>query len=166
LNNISQSDKDKALTFKLNAPAKVYVHSTEEVSSFDTRALFIYQSSHVMDLLITMKETFTVSDAKQLSITQRKCLFSDEKLLSYYHNDGYSLSACMKQCRMERALQSCKCIPPFYEPATLNGKRCALENLKCLAENSHNITDHRGCKHCRLNCLSTIFEADKYTKLY
>lgn len=46
------------------------------------------------DLLITMKQIYTTEDTKQLSIGQRKCIFSDEFKLDYYEGE-YTFSSCM-----------------------------------------------------------------------
>lgn len=165
LYSIYKTDKDKAITFRLKAPAKIYVHSADELSSYDSRFQFVYELMHKMDFLITMKETLTADDAKQLSMNQRKCSFPGEIVLSHHANDSYSLSACLKQCRMTRALKSCKCVPPFYVGRIeKNGNRlCEFKDFKCLSENSQNITDYNGCHHCKLNCMSTVFETDKFT---
>lgn len=159
-----ETDRKWAVTFVLNLPAEIYIHSTEEVLGHDTRAQFVYEEGYSMDMLISMKQTYTTDDTKQLSMTQRKCLYQGEVDLNYYKNDIYSLSACMKQCRMERAYKRCKCIPPFYEPATRSLKQCTLSDFKCLAEQQLNITDIGGCRHCGLSCLNTVYEAEKYTK--
>lgn len=111
-----------------------------------------------------MKQTYTTDDAKQLTVGQRKCLFQGEIDLNYYKNDIYSLSACMKQCRMQKANKLCGCIPPFYAPTTGNKfRQCSLSDFKCLQENLNNITGIRGCLHCELSCLNTVYESEKFT---
>lgn len=150
--------------FALNNPSKVYLHSIEEVSSYDIRSQFLWDESFSVDLLISMKQTYTTDDAKQLTVGQRKCIFQGEIDLNYYKNDIYSLTACMKQCRMQKADKLCKCIPPFYEPATGNYRECTLSDFKCLADNRNNITDIRSCKDCELSCLNTVYESEKFIK--
>lgn len=68
-----------------------------------------------MEVRISKKNTYTTDDARQLSIGQRKCIFSDEIKLNYFP-DAYTFSSCMKQCRMNKAIKLCKCNPPFYKP--------------------------------------------------
>lgn len=164
INNLLETDRKWSISFILSSPSEVYIHSTEEVLGYDTRAQFLYEENYSVDLLISMKQTYTTEDTKQLSITQRKCLYQGEVDLTYYKNDIYSLSACVKQCRMQRAFQRCKCIPPFYKPATGSFKQCTLSDFKCLTEQRESITDIGGCRHCGLSCLNTVFEAEKYTK--
>jgi acid-sensing ion channel, other len=164
MNNLFETDKKWATTFVLNHPSKVYLHSTEEITGNDILPSFTWDVSFSIDLLITMKQTYTTDDAKQLTIGQRKCIFQGEEDLDYFKNDVYSLSACMIQCRMNKANKLCKCIPPFYAPATGSYRECSLSDFKCLRDNRENITDIRGCPRCELSCLNTVYESEKFTK--
>lgn len=162
--SLFETDKKWALGFVLSHPSKVYLHSVEEVSGQDIRPQFYYDENQTVDLLISMKQTYTTDDAKQLTVGQRKCLFQGEIDLNYYNHDIYSLSACMKQCRMNRANKLCKCIPPFYEPATGSFRQCnGLSDFQCLSQNLKNITNIRFCRHCELSCLNTVYESEKFT---
>lgn len=162
-----ESDKIRALRFFLNAPSKVYLHAQEEVTSFDILPQFIWEKQFYVDLHVSMKETFTTDDVIQLSSVQRKCFFQDEVNLNYFKSDFYSTSTCMLKCRMEKANKLCKCIPPFYAPSTGSHQECASKDeLKCLKENRHNITHTKGCSHCLLSCLNTVYESDKLTQKY
>lgn len=144
----------------------MYIHSVEEVSGNNFRHQFTWEKDFSVDLLITMKQTYTTEDSKQLSVGQRKCIFQGEVDLNYYKNDAYSLSACMKQCRMKNAFKFCKCIPPFYMPATEINRQCGIDDFNCLHKYRENITDIRtgGCRHCQLSCLNTVYESEKFTK--
>lgn len=164
INSLLETDKRWAISFVLNHPSKVYLHSAEEVSGFDFRPQFLWEEGLTVDLLITMKQTYTTEDAKQLTIGQRKCIFQGEIDLNYHKSDIYSLSACMIQCRMQKANKLCKCIPPFYEPATGSYRQCTTSDFKCLSDNRNNITDIRECLHCELSCMNTVYESEKITK--
>lgn len=100
----------------------------------------------------------------QLTVGQRKCIFPDEVKLKYYKDDIYSFSACMKYCRMEKAQKLCRCIPPFYKPATGKYRQCGLDDFLCLLKFRENITDIRGCRQCELSCVNTVYDIEKYTK--
>lgn len=67
------------------------------------------------ELLISMKQTYTTEDAKQLTIGQRKCIFPNEIKLDYFDGE-YTFTNCMKECRIKNCLKYCDCIPPFYRP--------------------------------------------------
>lgn len=165
INNLFETDKTWATTFVLNHPSKVYLHSAEEITGNDILDSFTWEENFAIDLLITMKQTYTTDDAKQLTIGQRKCIFQDEVDLGYFKNDIYSISACMIQCRMKKANKYCKCIPPFYAPATGSYRECSWSDFQCLKDNLENITDIKGCQHCELSCLNTVYESEKYSKV-
>lgn len=164
INNLFETDRKWAISFVLNHPSKVYLHSTEEVTSYDFRPQFLWDTDYSVDLLITMKQTYTTTDAEQLTVGQRKCVFQGEVDLNYYNKDIYSWSACMKQCRMQKANKLCKCIPPFYAPATGSYRQCTLSDFKCLKDNRQSIEDITGCLQCELSCLNTVYESEKFTK--
>lgn len=57
--------------------------------------------------------TYTVDGARQLSMRQRNCVFFDEvKLRVSPHY--YTFSACVRQCRMDKVVKACGCLPFFY----------------------------------------------------
>jgi Amiloride-sensitive sodium channel len=163
IENVLETDKKRSLGFFLNFPSKVYLHATEEVTGYDILPQFLWEYKFFVDLLVTMKQTHTTNDVEQLSPAQRKCIVQGEK---DSNNDFYSSTTCMLQCRMEKANKLCKCIPPFYSPTTESFQECASkEELECLKENRHNITQTKGCSHCLLSCSNTVYESDKLTQL-
>lgn len=150
-----------ALSFVPNHPSKIYLHSMEEVPSYEIRSQFVWEMGKFVDVLLEIKQTFTSAGTKQLTTGQRKCIFQGEVDLLYYKNDIYSTSACTKQCRMLKVHEICHCIPPFYEPASGNYQPCTFTDLKCLVKNFNNITSIRDCKECHLSCIHTVYESEK-----
>jgi acid-sensing ion channel, other len=154
------------------ASSRVFVHSIDEITGYDFRPTFSHDIGHAVTLLISMKQTYTTDDARQLTIGQRKCIFPDEKRLKYYKDDVYSFSQCMRQCRIERSHFFCSCVAPFYHmpPTTSEGiknyRHCGIEDFSCLLKFHHNITDIRMCKHCELSCLNTVYDIEKFSKVY
>lgn len=61
-----ETDKKWALTIVPTSQAKIFVHSTDEVTSHDFRPTFIWDVGFAIDLLITMKQTYTTDDARQV----------------------------------------------------------------------------------------------------
>ncbi|KAG5682787.1 hypothetical protein PVAND_012118 [Polypedilum vanderplanki] len=167
MNDLFETDKKWGLTFVPMVSSKVYVHSIDEVTGFDVRPIFEHDIGYAITLLITMKQTYTTDDARQLTIGQRKCIFPDERRLKYYKDDVYSFSQCMKLCRLERSNFFCQCIPPFYVPAatTTNYRHCSIEDFSCLVKHVNNITDIKACKHCELSCLNTVYDIEKFSKV-
>lgn len=164
INDLFETDKKWALTIVPTQSSKVFVHSTDDVTSHDFRSTFIWDVGYAVELLITMKQTYTTDDARQLTIGQRKCIFPNEIELKYYKDDIYSFSACMKHCRMKKANKLCKCIPPFYTPATGTYRQCGMDDFICLLKYRENITDIRGCRACELSCLNTVYDIEKFTR--
>lgn len=164
---ISETDRRWELQMKLKRKSKVFLHSHDDVTSFEMIALYDLFESENVESLISMRQTYTTDDARQLTVKQRKCIFQDEVNLKYYQNDIYSLSVCMIKCRMQKALKLCNCIPPFYAPVGENwlAKSCnsTLDSFSCLARYRKNITSMNGCSHCDLSCFTTIYETEKFT---
>lgn len=166
---IFETEKSWSLEINLQVGALIYLHSVREVFSYDARAQFVYEPENTVDLLISMKETYTTEDSRQLTVTQRRCIFPNEKELNFHQekDEEYSLSACMKLCRMKRATNFCKCIPPFYAPQK-NSKfpYCTLESMTCINDYASNITDITKCSDCQLSCDNTVYDIEKFSKLY
>jgi len=96
-------------------PKQIFIFSNEEYFGSDFNAQIDWSEPQLVEVRISKKNTYTTDDARQLSIGQRKCIFSDEVKLNYFP-DAYTFSSCMKQCRMNKAIKLCKCNPPFYKP--------------------------------------------------
>lgn len=169
LQQIFETDKSWALEMYLKRESLIYLHSVREVFSYDNRAQFIWESLNTVDLLISMKETYTTQDANQLSVTQRKCIFPEEEEINFHEekDEKYSLSACMKKCRMKRAIEFCKCIPPFYtRKMNTQIPYCGIQNMTCIFNFAQNITDITKCSHCELSCDNTVYDIEKFSKSY
>uniref|UniRef100_A0A1B0G173 Uncharacterized protein n=1 Tax=Glossina morsitans morsitans TaxID=37546 RepID=A0A1B0G173_GLOMM len=69
----------------------------------------------------------------------------------------------MKECRMRNAIKLCKCLPPFYRPAS-DVKYCNVKELSCLEKYKQNITRNRDCRHCELGCSKTVYNIEKLMK--
>lgn len=110
-----ETDKKWALFFTPKREAKIFVHSHLENFGWDFRPHVIWEPDFAAELLISMKQTYTTEDAKQLTIGQRKCIFPDEIKLEFYEGE-YTFTSCMKECRIRKCLKFCGCIPPFYRP--------------------------------------------------
>lgn len=168
VHHIFETEKSWSLELVLNVTAIVYLHSTREVFSYDARPQFSYEPENTVDLLISMKDTYTTDDATQLSVTQRRCIFPEEVKMNFHQekDEEYSLTACMKECRMKRAATFCKCIPPFYAPQK-NSKfpYCTLLNMTCISLHASEITDITKCSNCELSCHNTVYDIEKFAKV-
>ena len=59
-----------------------------------------------------LQMTYTSDGARELSIKQRGCVFPDELPLRVA--PIYTFSSCMRECRMEKLMELCGCLPIFY----------------------------------------------------
>ncbi|KXJ73511.1 hypothetical protein RP20_CCG015653 [Aedes albopictus] len=162
LNYLYETDKKWGLTIQPSRPSNIYLHSHNEISGLEFQPLTQWEDGFGIGILISMKETYTTEDARQLSVGQRKCIFPNEVKPKYYRDD-YTFSGCMKECRMQKCLKYCRCIPPFYAP-TVSLPFCTVKQLTCLDKYKANITSIRGCQDCELACHNMVFDVEKYSK--
>lgn len=133
-----ETDKKWALFFTPKREAKIYVHSHLENFGWDFRPHVIWEPDFAAELLISMKQTYTTEDAKQLTIGQRKCIFPDEEKLEYYEGE-YTFTSCMKECRIKKCLQFCNCIPPFYRPIRMTFECFVFESNNLILQSFYRI---------------------------
>lgn len=115
LHDLFETDKKWSLIITPKIESSIFVHSHFETFGWDFRPHIKWEPEFSVELLISMKQTYTTDDARQLSIGQRKCIFPNEIKLDIY-NEEYSFTSCMKECRLKKSMQLCKCIAPFYRP--------------------------------------------------
>nr|NP_001259646.1 pickpocket 23, isoform D [Drosophila melanogaster]AGB95488.1 pickpocket 23, isoform D [Drosophila melanogaster] len=161
--DLYETDKKWALFFIPNSTSRIFIFSNEEYFGSDFNAQIDWSEPQLVEVRISKKNTYTTDDARQLSIGQRKCIFSDEVKLNYFP-DAYTFSSCMKQCRMNKAIKLCKCNPPFYKPIP-NVPMCSIKDFDCLDEFKSNITNIKDCLQCELSCSKTVFNIDKLIKM-
>ncbi|XP_037725196.1 sodium channel protein Nach [Drosophila subpulchrella] len=161
--DLYETDKKWALFFVPNSTSSIFIFSNEEYFGSDFNAQIDWSEPQLVEVRISKKNTYTTDDARQLSIGQRKCIFSDEVKLNYFP-DAYTFSSCMKQCRMNKAIKLCKCNPPFYKPIA-NVPMCMVKDFDCLDEFKTNITNIKDCLQCELSCSKTVFNIDKLIKI-
>ncbi|KAK7792769.1 hypothetical protein R5R35_004882 [Gryllus longicercus] len=138
-------------------PILVYIQSNDEAPIVDVSPQheWMYQ---LKKLSFSAKQTYTTSEARQLSIRQRRCVFPDEIKLDT--DSIYTYTSCMSQCRLRRLLKLCGCAPFFY--ATIKNKKiCGVDDLGCLVEKNAKLLDEsKSCK-CELGCMNTVYEVEK-----
>lgn len=147
------------LSFNLKTPVKIFHNAADEYLRFDQIPLMKLDSLMDGFALISMQTTKTDRNAKDLSVHQRKCIFSDEVKMKY-SNEPYTFTECMKECKIDRAVEICGCLPPFY--VTGNSTPCDYESLKCLKDEK--ISDIGHCMKCELACDFTVFTVEKIMK--
>ncbi|GAB0094040.1 NACH [Sergentomyia squamirostris] len=162
-----ETDRKWAVHLSLQRDSNIFVHAQSEISGWDFRPQLEWHTDFSSDILITMKQTYTTEEARQLSVGQRKCIFPNEKKIkSFPFDEEYTFTGCMIDCRMEKSLKLCHCLPPFYHSLGESlGTYCTIEDLPCLAKYSQNITQITDCRQCELSCLNTVYDVDKLSKV-
>ncbi|XP_055838345.1 sodium channel protein Nach [Episyrphus balteatus] len=162
--DLYETDKKWALQFVPNSTSKIYIFSQEEYFGEDIKSQLEWKENQSVEVRILKRSTYTTDDARQLTIGQRKCIFSDEVKLSFFHEE-YTFTACMKDCRMKKSIKLCKCIPSFYKPVPYV-PTCKISQLPCLQKYATNITNIKDCLHCELGCSQTVYNIEKLNKNY
>lgn len=143
----------------LKLPAKVFVNSADESLYFDQVPVAHITGDEAVDVIISMHETKVDDSVHDLTIQQRKCIFKNEVKLPHFPDEPYSFTNCMKDCRIQQALELCDCLPPFHRSNSMrNATFCDVERLKCLKDEK--LLDISKCKRCELSCDFVMFSVE------
>ncbi|XP_050294298.1 uncharacterized protein LOC126734644 [Anthonomus grandis grandis] len=141
-------------TGELHQPKmSLYLSSNDERISLDIQPEILWDHG-INKLSFSIKQTYTTEDARQLTVKQRRCIFTDEVKLKI--DSSYSYTACTIECRMENIRAKCDCVPFFY-PQISGFQSCSLSQLSCIADHLDEIKDITRC-NCMLGCNNTIYE--------
>ncbi|XP_053686564.1 uncharacterized protein LOC128736109 [Sabethes cyaneus] len=128
------------------------IHSPYELTTSETKFLNVNDMEEYV-ISFVVQETIANDKLRDLSISQRKCVFSDEE------NEGNkfrSYNTCVMRCRAARAFDKCHCIPHFYRFQN-DGPVCTIQGLRCLAKYS-DWYDKKYC-HCLKPCTEIVYVA-------
>ncbi|GAB0087900.1 uncharacterized protein DMENIID0001_022620 [Sergentomyia squamirostris] len=157
-----------AQLINLSTAYEVYFHAAMEIPDISKRR-YSFDDAGYATVELTALEIRTTADARDLSISQRRCRFTDEAG-SLQHSPVYSLNLCRVECRIQMALELCHCIPHFYRSRTKRGRQypvCGFEGMKCLSGikdeiiSLHSDTMKIKCK-CEENCDNSNFFVQAY----
>lgn len=79
-------------------------------------------------LTITGTRMSASKQLSELSVSQRKCIFPEEKNLRYFPT--YSVANCKTECFIQTALEMCGCIPVWYRNLTKGSILLQFSKLK------------------------------------
>jgi acid-sensing ion channel, other len=158
----TDNDYSFILSFKMKTPSNIFVNSLEETVVARQHMKIPPLKPGEIYSVVSMQETISDATIRKLRLKQRKCLFKNEAKFKYHKNEEYSHSTCMKECRIDRAMKICGCLPPVYlTEAMENLTKCDFESLKCLKDQK--IVDDRECK-CLLPCEFTAVEIESINR--
>jgi acid-sensing ion channel, other len=129
---------------------------------FEQKPLIQINAAHEARAIISIEQTKTDKSVHDLSVHQRKCIFSNEISLNFFKDEPYTYTGCLKQCKLDQAIDMCGCIPPFYRSKQLaNSTFCDLKSLKCLKDEK--VFNIAKCDHCELACDFTTISPVRYS---
>ncbi|XP_036139828.1 sodium channel protein Nach isoform X2 [Monomorium pharaonis] len=116
---------------------KVLIHNSFDYPDFNTELQLVQlNSQHFVS--INPEEMYSKPEVKDLAISTRRCIFSDEANKVLYKNvkernltfTAYSYHNCLAECRASITRAKCGCIPYFFPQ---NSTRiCNLKDIECL----------------------------------
>ncbi|XP_317530.4 sodium channel protein Nach [Anopheles gambiae] len=127
------------LTITVLTEAYVYTIGEEEVPNLITPKSDVLLVDHYIAYKrhISIKDIENDPEAKQVSVSQRKCRFPDENNLNVHR--FYSYSACSVQCRKDKQIKICNCTSHLM-PNTEPHLKCNMSGLICLNEHYEDLT--------------------------
>lgn len=147
---------DLRLKFDLEVRSKIFINSAQEAMHYEQPLMTHTELHKSVYILISMQETESDDTIQTLSVNQRKCVYKDEKKLKYFNDELYSYSGCLKECKIDKSLEVCGCLPPFYRyPRFNNLTYCDFKSLKCLKDEK--ILKRCSDSDCELSCNYTTF---------
>ncbi|XP_064547837.1 sodium channel protein Nach [Drosophila montana] len=112
----------------------LFMHDVNEVMlPQDRRTVGIDTGTETSYLLKVLLSSISAEDeVRNVPVAYRKCRYIEENYLKYY--SPYHPSLCRLECRINVALDLCKCKPYFYA-AGPKEHICSVKGMICLARN-------------------------------
>ncbi|XP_060658058.1 acid-sensing ion channel 4 [Drosophila nasuta] len=110
---------------------QLFMHDVNEMMlPQDRRTVSVYTGIKVFYSIRVKLNTISAEDeVTHVPIAYRKCRYTNEANLKYY--SVYYPSLCRMECRINRALELCKCKPFFYAAGPKN-VICNINGMLCL----------------------------------
>nr|CAD7403909.1 unnamed protein product [Timema cristinae] len=154
---------------------QVLIHAPTDYPEISARGIILAPKKEAF-LQVSAAATYSTSNVRLLSTSQRQCLFKDERHLNMSlenTNSTYSYSNCLIKCRLEHMERLCNCTPYFY-PDTGNTRQCGLMDVQCLAKHRRVFINLRAPDHilspadnlnsmscdCHPTCTDVVYTAE------
>lgn len=95
---------------------KVYLHNPVQLPEAGTGVLMPEEEGKVFSVEVIPSVTESSPNVRALSVTQRQCLFPDERRLSVFST--YTQQNCFLECRLRNIARFCGCHPYFFSAFT------------------------------------------------
>ncbi|GLV31108.1 pickpocket 13 [Carabus blaptoides fortunei] len=138
------------LEFK-NPQVSIYVVGNEEVPMYKTTAVVKSVDLYKYEVRLSVMETITDPDVRQVQVARRKCRFPDENYLDVAKL--YSFGSCKLQCQKNEHMSLYNCTH-LYMPYAKQKEICDDVQLVRLAKGFKEWTkeDNKMCE-CELSCM-------------
>ena len=93
---------------------KVLLHNRGEFADVTNRG-FPIASGHDNFVSINSISVHYKSGIPKVPFEKRKCYVDGERRLKFHSSFNYSRSICLHECRLEKIIDQCRCVPYFYE---------------------------------------------------
>ncbi|PNF23366.1 hypothetical protein B7P43_G13171, partial [Cryptotermes secundus] len=103
--SLQDGQRDKAGT-------RVYVHLPVQLPEAGTGVLMPEEQAKVFSVEVTPSVTESSLNVRALSVSERQCLFPDERRLSVFNT--YTEKNCLLECRLSNIARFCGCLPYFF----------------------------------------------------
>uniref|UniRef100_A0A182QIP4 Uncharacterized protein n=1 Tax=Anopheles farauti TaxID=69004 RepID=A0A182QIP4_9DIPT len=160
LASISLLDLARELKYPLVPPWKTfapvltevgYIHTEQDVMTTESSIHYVLRDHDIISSSLSVEQVVASKALKQLSRRRRKCRLPKERL-AYF--DLYTINLCRINCRIEAALELCKCVPFFYN---IGKTSCPPAGLHCLSRNHAGWYESKNCT-CQPLCESISFK--------
>ncbi|CAG5075489.1 Similar to ppk11: Pickpocket protein 11 (Drosophila melanogaster) [Cotesia congregata] len=112
-------------------------------------------------LTLFVGEISSSNQVTELSLTQRKCMLSDEGKLKMW--PVYTKAMCSLECRYNNILRICGCYPHFARPT--NGiPICDSNQLQCIGKNLDKVLSLEECD-CYADCDTTFYLEESFSTI-
>ncbi|CAD7089986.1 unnamed protein product [Hermetia illucens] len=149
---------DAAITATYSYGVKLLVHKNNVFPSETTIEKLIPIHSEV---LVRIRPTVITcsNQVRQLGVTERNCLFPEERRLRFFSE--YDDENCIIECQILSIIERCECVP-YYFIEVPNIPVCNFTKIPCLVDNfEHTIVRKESAEYrceCPPSCQNTIFD--------
>ncbi|XP_055609428.1 uncharacterized protein LOC129756544 [Uranotaenia lowii] len=152
---------------KLESSYEVYFHGYMEVPEISKRR-YSFKDAFYTTVELLALELITSPNARELSVSQRKCRFTHEAEVLQF-SPVYSYNLCRIECRMRLAARICGCIPHFYRnngKANAKYRICNFDGYHCLRRNSDILLTLPPSTNVECNCLPNCDDSNFFVQAF
>ncbi|XP_059611830.1 sodium channel protein Nach-like [Phlebotomus argentipes] len=142
----------------------IFWHNPSDYPAADQVIEMDRETPTYTSLIFRSFQLYCTDKVRRLLIYQRQCRFDDESNLDHFPH-FYSYGLCRTECKIQRMLEFCGCVPVFYR-ATQSEVYCGVQDMKCIAFHRIKIEQmSRNCD-CLSRCEGIVYNLDIVDMIY